>query len=58
MSAVVAWLVPGAVLTLPAILIVLVVIAQAGFAGAFIPVTRRVLGVKEDRASPGQKSAL
>jgi uncharacterized membrane protein YgcG len=43
-TALVAWLVPGALLTLPSLLIVLIVLAQAGFASAFVPVTRRVLG--------------
>jgi hypothetical protein len=43
-TAMVAWLVPGLLLSLPSLLIVLVVAFQAGFATAFVPVTRRALG--------------
>ncbi len=39
-----AWLVPGALLALPGLLILLIIVAQVGFAGAFVPFTRRVLG--------------
>lgn len=42
-TAMVAWLVPGLLLSLPALLIVIVVLVQAGFASAFIPLTRRFL---------------
>jgi hypothetical protein len=52
-TALVAWLIPGALLTLPGLLIVLIVLAQAGFASAFVPVTRRVLGGGR-RRRPGQ----
>lgn len=45
----VAWLVPGLFLSLPGLLIVFVVLAQAGFATVFVPVTRRVLGVGRRR---------
>ena len=38
------FLVPTAVLAVPSLLIVLIVLIQAGFATAWIPVTRRVLG--------------
>jgi hypothetical protein len=43
-TAMVAWLVPGLLLFLPSLLIVVIVLAQTGFAAVFIPVTRRVLG--------------
>ncbi len=46
-----AWLVPGALLTVPSLLIVLIVLIQAGFATAWIPVTRRVLGGSRRRRS-------
>jgi hypothetical protein len=39
-----AWLVPGVALTLPALLFMLVVLAQTVLAGVFVPVTRRVFG--------------
>jgi hypothetical protein len=45
-----AWLVPGLLLRLPGLLILLVILAQLGFASAFIPVTRRVLGSRRPRA--------
>ena len=48
-TAMVAWLVPGLFLSLPGLLIVVVVLVQAGFASAFVPVTRRVLGVGRRR---------
>jgi len=50
-TALFAWLVPGAALTLPGLLIVLIVLAQAGFASAWVPVTRRVLGGERRRRS-------
>lgn len=43
-NAMVAWLVPGLMLLVPSLLIVVIVLAQTGFAAVFIPVTRRVLG--------------
>jgi hypothetical protein len=39
-----AWVVPGLFLSLPGLLLVLIVLAQAGFATAFIPIIRRVFG--------------
>jgi hypothetical protein len=50
-TAIVAWLVPGLFLSLPGLLIVLIVLAQAGFASAFVPITRRVLGAGSRRRS-------
>jgi hypothetical protein len=50
-TALFAWLVPGAALSLPGLLIVLIVLTQAGFASAWIPVTRRVLGGGRRRRS-------
>ncbi|HEY7940779.1 MAG TPA: hypothetical protein VID25_02445 [Candidatus Limnocylindrales bacterium] len=47
-----AWLVPGLLLSLPGLLILIVLIAQVGFATAFIPVTRRVLGSRRGTAGP------
>jgi len=41
-----AWLVPGLALSLPALLFILIVLAQAALAGAFVPVTRRVVGAE------------
>ena len=43
-----AWLVPGALLGLPGLLLVLIIGAQAGLAGLFVPLTRRVL--REEQA--------
>ena len=43
-TAMVAWLVPALSLSLPGLLIVLIVLIQAGFATAFVPVTRQMLG--------------
>jgi hypothetical protein len=40
-----AWVVPGLFLSLPGLLLVLIVLAQAGFASAFVPIIRRVFGV-------------
>ncbi len=48
-TAMVAWLVPGLFLSLPALLIVIVVLIQAGFASAFIPLTRRFLAADRRR---------
>ncbi len=39
-----AWTVPGLFLGLPGVLILLVVLAQILGAGAFLPVTRRLVG--------------
>ena len=39
-----AWVVPGLFLSLPGLLLFLIVLAQAGFATAFIPIIRRVFG--------------
>jgi hypothetical protein len=44
-----AWLVPGLALGLPGLLLVLIVLVQASFATAFVPVTRRVFGVRRRR---------
>jgi len=41
------------VLTVPSLLIVLIVLIQAGFATAWIPVTRRVLGGNRRRHGSG-----
>jgi hypothetical protein len=38
------WLVPGLFLSLPGMLLLMILLAQASFATAFVPVTRRVLG--------------
>jgi hypothetical protein len=47
------WLVPGLFLSLPGLLLVLIVAAQAGFATAFVPVIRRVFGAsRRARARP------
>ena len=44
-----AWLVPGLTLSLPGLLLMLIVLAQASFASAFVPVTRRVFGAGRQR---------
>jgi hypothetical protein len=44
-----AWLVPSLFLSLPGLLFILIVLAQAGFATAFVPVTRGVLGAERRR---------
>jgi hypothetical protein len=44
-----AWLVPGLFLSLPGLLLMLIVLAQASFASAFVPVTRRVFGAGRQR---------
>ena len=44
-----AWVVPGLFLSLPGLLLVLIVLAQAGFATAFVPVIQRVFGVGRRR---------
>jgi outer membrane biosynthesis protein TonB len=57
-TAMVAWLVPGLFLSLPALLIVIVVLIQAGFATAFIPLTRRFLAGErrhDGRAQAGRR---
>jgi len=47
------WLVPGLFLSLPGLLLVLIVAAQAGFATAFVPVIRRLFGAsRRARARP------
>ena len=43
------WLVPGLFLSLPGLLLVLIVVAQAGFATAFVPVIRRLFGASRGR---------
>lgn len=50
-TALVAWLVPGFLLGLPGLLILIVVLIQVGFATAFIPVTRRLLGAGNEETS-------
>jgi hypothetical protein len=44
-----AWAVPGRFLSLPGLLLVLIVLAKTTFATAFVPVTRRVFGVRRRR---------
>lgn len=44
-----AWLVPGLFLSLPGLLLMLIVLAQASFASAFVPITRRVFGAGRQR---------
>ncbi len=54
-----AWLVPGLFLSLPGLLLLLIVLVQASFATAFVPVVRRVIGLnrkrrtRDPRTSPG-----
>ncbi len=48
-----AWLVPGLFLSLPGLLLLLIVAAQAGFATGFVPVTRRILGFGRRRRPHG-----
>jgi hypothetical protein len=43
------WLVPGLFLSLPGLLLVLILAAQAGFATAFVPVIRRLFGASRGR---------
>lgn len=50
-TALVAWLVPGFLLGLPGLLILIVVLIQVGFATAFIPVTRRLLGGRNEEST-------
>jgi hypothetical protein len=52
-----AWLVPGLALGLPGLLLLLIVLAQASFAAAFVPVTRRVFGVKGPRRRPDRPTS-
>lgn len=52
-----AWLVPGLALGLPGLLLLLIVLAQASFAAAFVPVTRRVFGVKGPRRRPDRPAS-
>jgi hypothetical protein len=44
-----AWAVPVLFLCLPGLLLIVIVLAQAGFASVFVPVTRRVLGLSRRR---------
>jgi hypothetical protein len=46
-----AWAVPVAFLGLPGLVLILIVLAQAGFAWFFVPVARRVLGMGRRRSS-------
>jgi hypothetical protein len=41
------WLVPGALLGLPGLLLLLIIGAQAGLAGVFVPLTGRALAGQE-----------
>lgn len=43
------WLVPGLFLSLPGLLFMLIVLAQASLATAFVPVTRRLFGTGRRR---------
>ncbi len=45
-----AWLVPGALLGLPGLLVLLIIGAQAGLAGVFVPLTGRALADREGRS--------
>ena len=49
-----AWMVPGLFLSLPALLLLLVFVAQGGLAMIFVPVTRRVLGAGRRRHPRGR----
>lgn len=44
-----AWAVPVLFMGLPGLLLVLIVALQAGFGSAFVPITRRVLGLDRRR---------
>jgi hypothetical protein len=44
-----AWLVPGLFLSLPGLLLILIVLIQAGGGTVFVPITRRVLGRERRR---------
>jgi hypothetical protein len=52
------WLVPGLALSLPGLLLILIVLAQAGFATAFVPVTRRLFGTGRRRRRGRDRSTL
>ena len=52
-----AWMVPGLFLSLPALLLILVLVAQGALATIFVPVTRRVLGVGHRRLPTGRPVA-
>jgi hypothetical protein len=43
------WLVPGLFLSLPGLLLILIVLAQASLATAFVPITRRLFGTGRQR---------
>ena len=49
-----AWVVPGLFLSLPGLLLVLIVLAQAGFATAFVPVIQQVFGGGRRRRTSGR----
>jgi hypothetical protein len=49
-----AWVVPGLFLSLPGMLLVLIVLAQAGFATAFVPVIQQVFGGRRRRRTSGR----
>jgi hypothetical protein len=49
-----AWVVPGLFLSLPGLLLVLIVLAQAGFATAFVPIIRRLFGVRRRSRALGR----
>jgi hypothetical protein len=44
-----AWLVPGLFLSLPGLLLILIVLIQAGGGTVFVPITRRVFGRERRR---------
>ena len=50
-TALVAWLVPGLILSLRALLILIIVLFQVGLATAFVPITRRLLGGRDVEAA-------
>lgn len=52
-----AWLVPGLALSLPGLLLILIVLAQASLGAAFVPVTRRVFGGRRRRRGHGHPTA-
>lgn len=52
-----AWLVPGLALSLPGMLLILIVLAQAGVGAAFVPVTRRAFGVTRRRRGPDRPTS-
>jgi len=52
-----AWLVPGLFLSLPGLLLLLIVAAQAGLATAFVPVIRRTFGVGRRRRASARPTS-